>query len=147
MQFTTSTGSYLKRSNITKVTNTSVSPSRRYDVSAPDFTKEDHKYRHAYAVNMDNPNITMEEYIRLEEERARKRGKVFNWKTATYGKIWDNKDVHDLGSIQTEFPAISFNDKVSSKTLSWDPTDLENEKSTNIGGEFQNLEDLEVLES
>ncbi|GKC25545.1 hypothetical protein Tco_1027695 [Tanacetum coccineum] len=33
---------------------------------------------------MDNPNITMEEYIRLEEEKARKRGKVYNWETATY---------------------------------------------------------------
>ncbi|GKC28483.1 hypothetical protein Tco_1035777 [Tanacetum coccineum] len=31
---------------------------------------------------MDDPNITMEEYIRLEEEKARKRGKVFNWETA-----------------------------------------------------------------
>ncbi|GJU20869.1 hypothetical protein Tco_1154211 [Tanacetum coccineum] len=28
---------------------------------------------------MEDPNITMEEYIRLEEEKARKRGKVFNW--------------------------------------------------------------------
>ncbi|GKD51881.1 hypothetical protein Tco_1280857 [Tanacetum coccineum] len=28
---------------------------------------------------MDDPNITMEEYIRLEEEKARIRGKVFNW--------------------------------------------------------------------
>ncbi|GJW30730.1 retrovirus-related pol polyprotein from transposon TNT 1-94 [Tanacetum coccineum] len=36
---------------------------------------------------MDNPNITMEEYIRLEEEKARKRGKVFNWETAKYVKI------------------------------------------------------------
>nr|GEX61528.1 hypothetical protein [Tanacetum cinerariifolium] len=29
---------------------------------------------------MDDPNNTMKEYIRLEEEKARKRGKVFNWK-------------------------------------------------------------------
>ncbi|GJS13733.1 hypothetical protein Tco_0408205 [Tanacetum coccineum] len=29
---------------------------------------------------MDDPNITMEEYIRLEEEKAQKRRKVFNWK-------------------------------------------------------------------
>ncbi|GKG47313.1 hypothetical protein Tco_0504510, partial [Tanacetum coccineum] len=36
---------------------------------------------------MDDPNITMEEYIGLEEEKARKRGKVFNWETAKYGKI------------------------------------------------------------
>ncbi|GKF16228.1 hypothetical protein Tco_0061146, partial [Tanacetum coccineum] len=27
-------------------------------------------------VQMDDPNITMEEYIRLEEEKARRRGKV-----------------------------------------------------------------------
>ncbi|GKC79825.1 hypothetical protein Tco_1130599 [Tanacetum coccineum] len=36
---------------------------------------------------MDDPNITMEEYIRLEEEKARKHGKVFNWETAKYGNI------------------------------------------------------------
>ncbi|GKD92992.1 hypothetical protein Tco_1372829, partial [Tanacetum coccineum] len=33
---------------------------------------------------MDNPNITMEEYIRLEEEKARRHGKVYNLETATY---------------------------------------------------------------
>ncbi|GJT92555.1 hypothetical protein Tco_1081400 [Tanacetum coccineum] len=38
-------------------------------------------------VNIDNSNITMEEYIKLEEEKARRRGKVYNWETATYGKI------------------------------------------------------------
>nr|GEX63441.1 hypothetical protein [Tanacetum cinerariifolium]GFB20308.1 hypothetical protein [Tanacetum cinerariifolium]GFB20335.1 hypothetical protein [Tanacetum cinerariifolium] len=59
----------------------------------------------------------MEEYIRLEEEKAGRRGKVFNWETAAYGKIWDNEDVHNLRSIETEFPAIVFNDKVSSETL------------------------------
>ncbi|GJW03969.1 hypothetical protein Tco_1562825 [Tanacetum coccineum] len=40
----------------------------------------------------DDPNITMEEYIRLEEEKARRRGKVYNWETATYGKIWYDED-------------------------------------------------------
>ncbi|GJV99938.1 hypothetical protein Tco_1555190 [Tanacetum coccineum] len=35
-------------------------------------------------VKMDDPNITIKEYIRLEKEKARKRGKVYNWKTATY---------------------------------------------------------------
>ncbi|GJV21953.1 hypothetical protein Tco_1370973 [Tanacetum coccineum] len=72
---------------------------------------------------MDNPNITMEEYIRLEEEKARRRGKVYNWETATYGKIWDNEDVHDLGSVETEFPAIVFNDTLTSEAaLSCEPT-------------------------
>ncbi|GJS30240.1 hypothetical protein Tco_0490860 [Tanacetum coccineum] len=74
---------------------------------------------------MDNPNLTMGEYIRLEEEKARKHGKVFNWQTATYGKIWDNEDVHGLGSVETEFPAIIFNDTLTSEaTLSCDPTDI-----------------------
>ncbi|GJW36167.1 hypothetical protein Tco_0059087 [Tanacetum coccineum] len=72
---------------------------------------------------MDNPNITMEEYIRLEEEKARRHGKVYNWETAKYGKIWYDEDIHDLRSVETEFPAIVFNDELSSeKTLSCEPT-------------------------
>ncbi|GJW62722.1 hypothetical protein Tco_0112057 [Tanacetum coccineum] len=50
-------------------------------------------------------------------------GKVYNWETATYGKIWDNEDVHDLGSVETEFPAIVFNDTLTSEaTLPSEPT-------------------------
>ncbi|GJS60789.1 hypothetical protein Tco_0655573 [Tanacetum coccineum] len=72
---------------------------------------------------MDDLNITMEEYIRLEEEKARRRGKVYDWETATYGKIWYDEDVHDLRSVETEFPAIVFNDALASKvTLSCEPT-------------------------
>ncbi|GJV62609.1 hypothetical protein Tco_1473437 [Tanacetum coccineum] len=71
---------------------------------------------------MDDPNIIMEEYIRLEEEKARKHGKEFNWETAKYGKIWYDEDIHDLRSVETEFLVISFNDEVSSKTLSREPT-------------------------
>ncbi|GJY13036.1 hypothetical protein Tco_0382345 [Tanacetum coccineum] len=59
-------------------------------------------------VKMDNLNITMEEYVRLEEEKARRRSMVYNWETATYVKIWDNEDVHDLGYVETEFLAIVF---------------------------------------
>ncbi|GKG36337.1 hypothetical protein Tco_0444015, partial [Tanacetum coccineum] len=40
---------------------------------------------------------------------------MYNWETATYGKIWDNEDVHDLGSIETEFPAIVFNNTLTSE--------------------------------
>ncbi|GJS67400.1 hypothetical protein Tco_0681964 [Tanacetum coccineum] len=64
---------------------------------------------------MDDPNITIEEYIRLEEEKAQKHGKVFKWETAKYGKIWYNEDIHDLRSVETKFPAIAFNDGVSSE--------------------------------
>ncbi|GJU48897.1 hypothetical protein Tco_1218452 [Tanacetum coccineum] len=73
-------------------------------------------------VNMDDPNITMEEYIRLEEEKARRRGKGFNLETAKNGKIWYDEDVHDIRSVETEFPAIVFNDTLTSKaTLSCEP--------------------------
>ncbi|GJW15000.1 hypothetical protein Tco_0019133 [Tanacetum coccineum] len=65
----------------------------------------------------------MEEYIRLEEEKARKRGKVFNWEIAKYGKIWYNEDVHDLRSVKTEFLAIVFKyNLTSNETLSCEPT-------------------------
>ncbi|GKF20770.1 hypothetical protein Tco_0069408 [Tanacetum coccineum] len=72
---------------------------------------------------MDDLNITMEEYIRLEEEKAKKRGKVFNWETAKYGKIWYDEDVLDLRSVETEFPGIVFNDSLTSnETPSCEPT-------------------------
>ncbi|GJW78473.1 integrase, catalytic region, zinc finger, CCHC-type containing protein [Tanacetum coccineum] len=58
---------------------------------------------------MDNPNLTMEEYIRIEEEKAHKHGKVFSWQTATYGKIRVDDDLHGLSSVETEFPAIVIN--------------------------------------
>nr|GEV33926.1 hypothetical protein [Tanacetum cinerariifolium] len=65
----------------------------------------------------------MEEYTRFEEEKAQKHRKVFNWKTAKYGKIWYDEDVHDLRSVETKFPAIAFNDKLTSDvTLYCEPT-------------------------
>ncbi|GJU17497.1 hypothetical protein Tco_1145463 [Tanacetum coccineum] len=76
---------------------------------------------------MNNPNITMEEYIKLKEEKARRHGRVYNWETATYGKIWyDDDDVHDLIYMETEFPAIVFDDTFMSQVaLSCEPTSLE----------------------
>ncbi|GKD13258.1 hypothetical protein Tco_1197665, partial [Tanacetum coccineum] len=62
---------------------------------------------------MDDPNLTMEEYIKLEEEKAHKHGKVFNWQTATYGKIRVDEDLHNLSSVEAEFPAIVINDAVA----------------------------------
>ncbi|GJT60643.1 hypothetical protein Tco_1004176 [Tanacetum coccineum] len=71
--------------------------------------------RRRLPVNTDDPNITMEEYIRLEEEKSHRRGKVYNWETTTYGKIWHDEDVHDLRSVETKFPAIVFNDELTSE--------------------------------
>ncbi|GJT84631.1 hypothetical protein Tco_1066348 [Tanacetum coccineum] len=99
---------------------------------------------------MDDPNITMEGYIRLEEEKAHRRGKVYNWKTATYGKIWDNEDVHDLGSVETKFPAIVFNDTLTSEeTLSCEPTvsSLNNEIDFRISFDESNDEDYTPMVS
>ncbi|GJS91099.1 retrovirus-related pol polyprotein from transposon TNT 1-94 [Tanacetum coccineum] len=50
------------------------------------------------------------------------RGKVYNWETATYGKIWYNEDVHDHRSIETEFPAIVLNDALTSEVTLCEPT-------------------------
>ncbi|GJW63911.1 hypothetical protein Tco_0115795 [Tanacetum coccineum] len=72
---------------------------------------------------MDDPNITKLENIRLKEEKARKHENVFNWETAKYGKIWYDEDVHDLRSVETKFPAIFFNDNLTSnETLSCEST-------------------------
>ncbi|GJZ50305.1 hypothetical protein Tco_0604495 [Tanacetum coccineum] len=63
-------------------------------------------------VKMDEPNITMEEYIRLEEEKARRRAIVFN----------DN-----LTSIETHFcePTVSsLNDEIDFR-ISFDESDDE----------------------
>nr|GEZ74352.1 hypothetical protein [Tanacetum cinerariifolium] len=64
---------------------------------------------------MDDPNITMAEYIQLEEEKARRRGQEYNWKTATYGKIWYDVNVHDLRSFEKEFASIVYNDALTSE--------------------------------
>nr|GEW60744.1 hypothetical protein [Tanacetum cinerariifolium] len=64
---------------------------------------------------MNEPNLTMAEYIQLEEEKACRRGQEYNWETATYGKIWYDEDVHYLGSFEKEFPAIVYNDALTSE--------------------------------
>nr|GEZ17694.1 hypothetical protein [Tanacetum cinerariifolium] len=45
------------------------------------------------------------------KKMLKKHVKVFNWKTTKYGKIWFDKDIHDLISVETKFPAITFNDE------------------------------------
>ncbi|GJY44641.1 hypothetical protein Tco_0432854 [Tanacetum coccineum] len=63
---------------------------------------------------MDDPNITMEEYIRLEEEKARRHGQRFNWQTATFGKVENYEDEDDYSiDFETEFPAIVFDNTLT----------------------------------
>ncbi|GKE12304.1 hypothetical protein Tco_1415855 [Tanacetum coccineum] len=91
---------------------------------------------------MDDPNITMEEYIRLHEEKAQRAGRTFNWQTATYVFVNDLKtdsendndkvnmplfstpepevsysnDLDFFKDFENEFPAIVYNDALTSKS-------------------------------
>ncbi|GJY75611.1 hypothetical protein Tco_0480727 [Tanacetum coccineum] len=70
---------------------------------------------------MDNPNITMEEYIRLEEEKARIHGLMFNWQSATFEKVENYEDEDDYFiNFKTEFPAIVFDNTLTA--ISSEPT-------------------------
>ncbi|GJX07613.1 hypothetical protein Tco_0195545 [Tanacetum coccineum] len=72
---------------------------------------------------MDNPNITMEEYIQYETEKALINNQVYNWKTAKYGKIWYIEDINYLIFFETKFPAIVYNDALKSESeFSAEPT-------------------------
>ncbi|GJV78087.1 hypothetical protein Tco_1509671 [Tanacetum coccineum] len=63
---------------------------------------------------MDDPNITMEEYIRLEEEKTRRHGQKFNWQTATFRKVENHEDEDDCPiDFETEFPAIVFDNTLT----------------------------------
>ncbi|GJU35627.1 hypothetical protein Tco_1183981 [Tanacetum coccineum] len=75
---------------------------------------------------MDDPNITMEEYIRLEEEKAQKRGKVFNWKTAKISL--DDSDDEDYTLI---FDKNSFSYKIIS-TNDWKTDSKNDNEKVNI---------------
>nr|GEV39133.1 hypothetical protein [Tanacetum cinerariifolium] len=58
-----------------------------------------------FSEETDNPCTTMEEYVWFETERALKKGKVYNWKTAKYGKTnWclDNVDIDVLSRNRME---------------------------------------------
>ncbi|GJY60475.1 hypothetical protein Tco_0461132, partial [Tanacetum coccineum] len=36
---------------------------------------------------MEDRDMTMEEYVQYEPEKALRNAKVYNWKSATYGKM------------------------------------------------------------
>nr|GEU83275.1 hypothetical protein [Tanacetum cinerariifolium] len=71
---------------------------------------------------MDDPNITMEEYIKLQANKAQRRGRTFNWETATYSKVYcDNLDFFTY--FETDYLAIIYNDASTSKqNVSFEPT-------------------------
>ncbi|GJT87145.1 hypothetical protein Tco_1068862 [Tanacetum coccineum] len=57
------------------------------------------------------------------EEKTCRHGKVYNWETATCGRIWDDDEIHNLRCVETEFPAIVFDDTFTSHvSFSCEPT-------------------------
>ncbi|GJU83963.1 hypothetical protein Tco_1291509 [Tanacetum coccineum] len=68
-------------------------------------------------------NITMEEYIRLQEEKALSLGETFNWQTATYSKMEYSEDEDNcFANFETKFPAIVLDNTLTSDaTISCGP--------------------------
>ncbi|GKC34987.1 hypothetical protein Tco_1047371, partial [Tanacetum coccineum] len=64
-----------------------------------------------YAVKMDDPNITIEEYIRLEEEKACRRAIVFNDTLTSEAAL----SCEPTANFEKEFLAIVYNDALTSK--------------------------------
>ncbi|GKD27175.1 hypothetical protein Tco_1233389 [Tanacetum coccineum] len=72
---------------------------------------------------MDDPDITIEEYIQLMADKAQNRGQTFNWETATCGNVYCD-DLDSFTDFETNFPAIIFNDASTSyQNVSSEPTD------------------------
>ncbi|GJV92523.1 hypothetical protein Tco_1540336 [Tanacetum coccineum] len=116
-------------------------PSRRYGVSVPALTKdhkrnEVHYARIYYKLKMDNPNITMEEYIRLEEEKARRRGKVYNWETATYAIVF-NDMLTSEAALSCEPTVSSLNNDEIDFRISFDESD---DEDCTLGGNSRVVE-------
>nr|GEX09113.1 hypothetical protein [Tanacetum cinerariifolium] len=81
---------------------------KQADLSCAHALHELHLHEiHVVPINMDNPNITIEEYIRFEEEKAQKREKVFNGKPLglgclgllgkVVGSVWEGRRVVGSG--------------------------------------------------
>ncbi|GKF25604.1 hypothetical protein Tco_0081498, partial [Tanacetum coccineum] len=97
---------------------------------------------------MDDPNITMEEYTRLEEEKARRQGRTFDWQIASYGKreYYETED-DSFTDLKTEYPAIVFDDisdVASSREPTVSPLD-NNEIDFNISFDESNDEDYMIV--
>nr|GEY76578.1 hypothetical protein [Tanacetum cinerariifolium] len=77
---------------------------------------------------MDDPNINIEEYIMLEEEKARRHGKVYNWETAPPN---DNKIDFRISfdeSDDEDYTAIYDDNSFSYKIISIDNLKTDSEK-------------------
>ncbi|GJZ34621.1 putative reverse transcriptase domain-containing protein [Tanacetum coccineum] len=84
------------------------------------FARDCHK---SYADEMDNPDITMEEYVQHETKKALRNNQVYNWETTKYGEISWCLDIGMMCEEETyvfdmnEFPGIQICKNLSSKSV------------------------------
>nr|GEV56660.1 hypothetical protein [Tanacetum cinerariifolium] len=57
----------------------------------------------------------MEEYVKFKTKKALRNGKVCNWEIATNGKIKYFKDINYFKSFEIKFPAIIYEDALTSE--------------------------------
>nr|GEZ98675.1 transposase, Ptta/En/Spm, transposase, Tnp1/En/Spm-like protein [Tanacetum cinerariifolium] len=62
---------------------------------------------------MDDPNITIDEYVKLQAEKGQRRGWAFNWETATNGKSYCD-DLDFFTDFEADYPAIVYNNALTS---------------------------------
>nr|GEX36831.1 hypothetical protein [Tanacetum cinerariifolium]GEX60362.1 hypothetical protein [Tanacetum cinerariifolium] len=62
---------------------------------------------------MDEPNITMEEYIQLMADKSRGRDQMFNWEIAMCSEVYC-KDLDSFTDFETDFSVIVYNDASTS---------------------------------
>ncbi|GKD92904.1 hypothetical protein Tco_1372741, partial [Tanacetum coccineum] len=63
---------------------------------------------------MDNPYITMEEYVQLEAEKALRRGQTFSWETATYDALTSELEVSSEPTVSPHCDKkVDFDFKIS----------------------------------
>ncbi|GKB73417.1 hypothetical protein Tco_0934829 [Tanacetum coccineum] len=64
---------------------------------------------------IEDQDMTMEEYVQYKTEKALRNGKTYNWETTMYGKIRYVDDINDLRIFKTKFSAIVCADALTSE--------------------------------
>ncbi|GJR80358.1 hypothetical protein Tco_0151143 [Tanacetum coccineum] len=88
---------------------------------------------------MNDPNITMDEYIQLMAHKAQGRDQTFNWETATYNKEYCD-DLDSFTDFEIDFLAIVYNDaSTSNQNVFSEPTDHK------ISQVYDNATDADII--
>ncbi|GJS52980.1 hypothetical protein Tco_0626342 [Tanacetum coccineum] len=94
---------------------------------------------------MDDPDIIMEEYVQYETEKALRNGQMYNGETAKYGKINYIGDINYLRFFETKFPAIVYDDALSSQHVDDDNWKNETSLSKYDYGKYNAISDKDLF--